>query len=302
MGAHPGRAEPSADPCGTAGSREIWRTAAPTLSDMKGRLRSGVARGEAPGSGLRCEPGFPVSLLATRRALLHGHGCRSGSRPACTSPGQNFSSPRPPPNVANPVSTRALMAKRLDDGGPETQSLLEGESASSLPGGARVEFEAFYRANFATVDRAVGQILAGADKETVVHEIFLRLMTNEQLRLRFRGGSLTAWLSTVARNHAIDYLRRRRFEQPSEVSDEFAEGHEDADQFERRAEARILVERFRREHLPEKWARVFELRFLQQLEQEQAARQLGMHRTTLAYQEYRIRALLRRFLLKLENE
>src|SRR5262249_875924 len=152
-------------------------------------------------------------------------------------------------------------------------------------------------------DRAVGQVLSGADKETVVHEVFLRLMTNAELRLRFRGGSLSAWLSTVARNHAIDYLRRRKLEQPSEgAHDEVPDAVEEVDQFEQRAEARILVERFRREYLPKKWSQVFELRFVQQLEQQQAAKQLGMSRTTLAYQEYRIRALLRRFLLKLENQ
>jgi RNA polymerase sigma-70 factor (ECF subfamily) len=194
------------------------------------------------------------------------------------------------------------MAKPLDRGS-DRQAPVGQDSEARIPSGTKPEFEAFYRENFTVIDRAVGQVLFGADKETVVHEVFLRLMTNAELRLRFRGGSLTAWLSTVARNHAIDYLRRRKLEQPSEgAHEEVQDAVEEADQFERRAEARILVERFRQEHLPKKWAQVFELRFLQQLEQQQAAKELGMSRTTLAYQEYRIRALLRRFLLKLENQ
>jgi RNA polymerase sigma-70 factor (ECF subfamily) len=193
------------------------------------------------------------------------------------------------------------MAKPLDDRDSDAKTPSGAGLEARIPAGTTPEFEAFYRDNFAVVGRAVGQVLTGADKETVVHEVFLRLMTNEQLRSRFHGGSLTAWLSTVARNHAIDYLRRRKLEQPSEAGEEFVGEVEDADQFERRAEARILVERFRQEHLPKKWGQVFELRFLQQLEQQQAAQKLGMSRTTLAYQEYRIRALLRRFLLKLEN-
>ena len=59
-----------------------------------------------------------------------------------------------------------------------------------------------------------------------------------------------------------------------------------------------MIERFRREVLPAKWADVFEHRFLRQLSQAEAAELLGIGRTTLAYQETRVRRLLRRFLLK----
>jgi RNA polymerase sigma-70 factor (ECF subfamily) len=43
---------------------------------------------------------------------------------------------------------------------------------------------------------------------------------------------------------------------------------------------------------------VFDARFIQQLDQPEAARLLGMHRTTLIYQEYRVRTLLKRFVLR----
>ncbi|HEY3595159.1 MAG TPA: sigma-70 family RNA polymerase sigma factor, partial [Polyangiaceae bacterium] len=121
------------------------------------------------------------------------------------------------------------------------------------------------------------------------------------LRLAFQGGSMNAWLAAVARNHAIDYARHRKREQPTGDDAEQPDISEDPSDIERRAEARILVERFRRDYLPAKWAMVFELRFLRNIGQEQAAQQLGIGRTTLAYREHRIKSLLRRFILKLER-
>jgi RNA polymerase sigma-70 factor (ECF subfamily) len=78
--------------------------------------------------------------------------------------------------------------------------------------GEQASLDACYRDHFDTVDRAVGAILSGADRETVVHEVFFRLITDPSLRRAFRGGSLPAWLRVVARNQAIDYARRRRLE------------------------------------------------------------------------------------------
>jgi RNA polymerase sigma-70 factor (ECF subfamily) len=58
-----------------------------------------------------------------------------------------------------------------------------------------------------------------------------------------------------------------------------------------------VLERFR-DILPKKWQRVFQKRFVEGLEQQEAADALDMSRTTLAYQEYRIRRLLQRFVLR----
>ena len=63
-------------------------------------------------------------------------------------------------------------------------------------------------------------------------------------------------------------------------------------------EAQITIDRFRTECLPDKWRKVFDARFIQQLDQPEAARALGMHRTTLIYQEYCVRNLLKRFVLR----
>ena len=62
------------------------------------------------------------------------------------------------------------------------------------------------------------------------------------------------------------------------------------------ATARVLVQRFRDE-LPEPWRRVFDLCFLAQVPQREAAATLGIARTTLAYQHLRIQSRLREFLV-----
>jgi RNA polymerase sigma-70 factor (ECF subfamily) len=177
----------------------------------------------------------------------------------------------------------------------------ETEPAEPLVGfheGTSAAFELCYRDHFDTVDAAVGRILRGADRETVVHDVFARLMADRGLRESFRGGSLGAWLATVARNLAIDFARRQRFESPAGALPGGAARQADDEALERGVEVRLLVERFRRECLPSRWAPVFEARFLLQLDQPEAARRLGISRTTLAYQEYRVRRLLRRFALK----
>ena len=158
--------------------------------------------------------------------------------------------------------------------------------------------EECYREQYEVVDGAVGRLLRGADRETVVHEVFYRVVCDPQFRQAFRGGSLGAWLATVARNLATDHLRaqQRHRAVPLDEAGELPEP--EADGGAQAAEARMLIDRFRAEVLPAKWAGVFQARFLEQRDQRDAAKQLGMARTTLAYQELRIRSLLRRFLLK----
>lgn len=133
----------------------------------------------------------------------------------------------------------------------------------------------------------------------MVHEVFYRLLSSESMRRSFLGGSLDGWLVTVARNQALDFMRRYRREVV------LASPHAAPGPFEprepvrpgERAEAHLLVERFRREILPAKWAAVFQARFLDGLSQREAAQALGLHRTTLVYQELRVQRLLSRFLL-----
>ncbi len=163
--------------------------------------------------------------------------------------------------------------------------------------GRREAMEDCYREHFGTVDAAVSRVLHGADRETVVQDVFARLMSDAQLRLAFKGGRLTAWLSTLSRNLAIDFARHRRFEQPDGLMPA-GDGVQSPHLIEYQAEVRLLLERFRDECLPPRWAPVFEARFVRQMDQASAARHVGISRTTLAYQEYRIRGLLRSFALR----
>jgi RNA polymerase sigma-70 factor (ECF subfamily) len=168
---------------------------------------------------------------------------------------------------------------------------------SRFHAGKRSIMEECYREHFDAVMQAVGKMLSFADRETVVHEVFYRLLSDPAMRTSFQGGSLKAWLRTVARNRAIDYLRRHRRERELDPQAASELERSQARRREEAAEAKLLIDRFRRKRLPEKLEPIFETRFLQQLSQREAARKLGMRRTTLAYQEQQIRDLLRRFLL-----
>ena len=164
--------------------------------------------------------------------------------------------------------------------------------------GDRRTLEACYRDHYGIVADAVGRVLHGIDRETVIHEVFFRVLTERDFRESFRGPHMRPWLATVARNQAIDFLRRQGRGVPLERAPEPEPGGRDLDA---ELDAKALIQRFREEALPGKWQAVFEARFLKQLDQREAAAELGMHRTTLAYQELRIRQLLKRFLLRMEQ-
>jgi RNA polymerase sigma-70 factor, ECF subfamily len=163
-------------------------------------------------------------------------------------------------------------------------------------GGDRAVLDEVYRAHVDAVHRSARGVLGGADSETVVHEVFFKVMTKADLRTSFQGGDLAAWLVVIARHHAIDYVRRSSREQPAGLD---VVGAPDAPQAvgAPRADAALLIQKFCAEVLPQKWRPVFEARFVEHLTQTEAAASLRMRRTTLVYQELRIRRLLNGFLL-----
>lgn len=170
----------------------------------------------------------------------------------------------------------------------------EGTESQWLESFHRGDVEALdrcYREQFDVVERAVGALVPGPDRETIIHDLFCELIASAEVRRGFRGGSLAAWLGTMARHRAIDHLRRRDRERT--VGADRAE--DTAPPWDERAEAALVIERFRRERLPPEWDRTFEALFIRQLSQREAAAALGERRTTLAYREFRIRQLLRRF-------
>jgi RNA polymerase sigma-70 factor (ECF subfamily) len=166
---------------------------------------------------------------------------------------------------------------------------------SAFHEGGRAVMSELYRDYFAAVEAAVGHVLSGADQETVIHEVFFKLISSSEQRRRFRGGSFGAWIRTVARNQAIDHARRlgRERTMPSDKVERYMAASTGVDED---ASARVLIERFRAE-LPDGWRAVFDLCFLAQLPQRDAAERLGIARTTLAYQYHRVRRRLRQFLV-----
>jgi RNA polymerase sigma factor (sigma-70 family) len=165
--------------------------------------------------------------------------------------------------------------------------------------GERVALVRCYEEYVGTVSWAVGQVLRGVDRETVVQDVFCRLFGDADLRRNFEGGNFGAWVITVARRQAIDFRRKRDREQPTDPGrlqrlDEAATGGSSP---EGELELRSLVQRFLTT-LPQKWHGVFRARFLERLDQRTAAQRLGMRRTTLAYHELHVRRRLRRFVLE----
>ena len=157
--------------------------------------------------------------------------------------------------------------------------------------------ERCYRDYFDVVEGAIRQVLTPADRETVIHEVFWRLLSNPELRRSFQGGSMAGWLSTVTRNLAIDYLRRLN----REVALPAGDPHQPVPALDGEVDARLLLEQFQRDRLPPAWRPVFEMRFVRQLSQREAAAALRIGRTTLAYRELRIRQILRAFLKEDES-
>lgn len=186
-----------------------------------------------------------------------------------------------------------LSALSLDGAPPRDAAWL-----AAFHAGERGVLESCYREHFDRVSGVAATLLRGVDAETVTHDVFLRLLSEPKMRESFVGGDLGAWLSVVTKRAAIDALRKIRREAPMDPDgDALLAPEPDPRRASDEADAKLLVERFRREVLPEKYARLFEVRFLRQLPQREAARELGMQRSTLAYQEQRVRELLTRFLL-----
>lgn len=159
--------------------------------------------------------------------------------------------------------------------------------------GARWAIEESYREHAGRVIAAAQRLVGPVDAETIAHEVFARLLDNEAMRVSFQGGNLGAWLTQVAVRSAVDDLRKRRRETPAPDDSGQHPASQDPD-----LDAKILIDRFRSEVLAPEDQPLFEARFLRHLPQRDAARELGIPRSTLVYQEQRIRELLERFLLR----
>jgi RNA polymerase sigma factor (sigma-70 family) len=130
-----------------------------------------------------------------------------------------------------------------------------------------------------------------AEAEAVVHDVFVELLRNRELRAQFIGGALLAWLRQIARLKAMEYLRRARRKPAVEISPPARSGEEDL-------EARELLARFQAACVPEAQQPFFVLRFLARQTQVEIAAELGIPRSTLEGWEHRLIEKLRAFVLE----
>jgi RNA polymerase sigma-70 factor (ECF subfamily) len=151
--------------------------------------------------------------------------------------------------------------------------------------------EDVYRRTFEQVRRAAGGVIREpADRDSVVHETFLELLSSRRLRESYRGGELAAWLGAIARHRALDYVRRQgRLTDLSEVRE--AEPYADTV-----GELRGDIRRFAA-RLDPKQRELLELRYFAGMTQVEAASALGMPRSTLEDWERHLKRLLKDFLL-----
>ncbi len=172
------------------------------------------------------------------------------------------------------------------------QSLLVGDDAGldDFWRGDLGRLEGVYREHKRTLERVARRYVGAAEAESVIQDVFVELVRSGDLRRRFTGGALHAWLAEIARRKALEHLRRTG-RPPPEVSGEAPTGPEPAIQ------ARDLVARFLNGHVPDQQRRFFVLRFIERRTQVEVARELGVPRSTLEGWEHRLADKLRRFVL-----
>ena len=151
--------------------------------------------------------------------------------------------------------------------------------------------EQIYRDTFQEVRNAAGSVLREpADRDAVVHEVFLELLSRRDLRESHRGGKLGAWLGAIARHRALDFVRREGRLTELSASEEVGPPPDPLDDFRRE-----LV-RFADRLEPQR-RRLVELRYIAGMTQMEAAAAMGMSRSTLEDWERQVKELLHDFLV-----
>jgi RNA polymerase sigma-70 factor (ECF subfamily) len=150
--------------------------------------------------------------------------------------------------------------------------------------------EEIYKDTFNEVRLAAGSILRDpADRDAVVHEVFLELISSRHLRESHRGGKLGAWLGAIARHQAIDFARREKRLTP------LSDANEPVTTVDPLDEIRAEIVRFATRLDPQR-RQLVELRYIAGMTQMEAAAALGMPRSTLEDWERQIRRALHDFL------
>jgi RNA polymerase sigma factor (sigma-70 family) len=139
--------------------------------------------------------------------------------------------------------------------------------------------------------RSVRAIAGPAEAEAVVHDVFVDLLRNAEMRARFSGGALLAWLRQIARLKSLEHLRRVRRHIPNELADVGLSPEGDL-------EARDVLQRFLAAAVPERQREFFGLRFVERHTQAEIAARLGIARSTLEGWEHALVDRLRTFILE----
>jgi RNA polymerase sigma factor (sigma-70 family) len=180
-----------------------------------------------------------------------------------------------------------LRERRL---GPTEDGPDDGLDLSAFHAGRADAVRAVYVRHGPALLRAVHAVAGPAEAEAVVHDVFVELLLNADLRARFTGGSLLAWLRQIARLKTLEHLRRVKRPLGAELPDAGASPEADL-------EARDVLQRFVAVSVPEKQRAFFGLRFLERHTQVEVAARLGLPRSTLEGWEHALTDKLRTFVL-----
>jgi RNA polymerase sigma-70 factor, ECF subfamily len=155
---------------------------------------------------------------------------------------------------------------------------------------ARPRFETIYEDHVTSIHRFVyARVGNRPDAEDLTAQVFMRAV--EQLDLDRPGAQIAAWLYRVAQNAVADYWRA--FYRLPQIGVEQVAGawepvspqpspYADAEADSASAAVARLLKR-----LPEKYARVLELRFLQRLSVAETASRLGISHGNAKVLQYR---------------
>lgn len=130
-----------------------------------------------------------------------------------------------------------------------------------------------------------------ADRDAIVHQVYVELIGDKGLRASYAGGDLGAWIGAIARHRALDFARREQ--RLVDLSEAPPATTEVAGPLE---ELRRALEHCARQMPPER-RRLIELRFVLGMTQVEAAAELAMPRSTLEDWEKQVKRELRRQLL-----
>jgi RNA polymerase sigma factor (sigma-70 family) len=187
---------------------------------------------------------------------------------------------------------RAAASARDGSPEPDPETFWRGDAAA---------LETIYRAHARRLLGTARAVVGPAEAESVVHETFVELIRNQELRRRFTGGSMDAWLSAIARRKGLEHLRRRDRRRAdagpsSDASAADIRGERADPSPEPRLEARDLLMRFLAVGVPAAQVDFFRRRFLDGQTQVEVAAALGTPRSTLEGWEHRLSERLRRFI------